>query len=85
MANKTMGTLKVDFAGTREEAEEFVREHVGLRVGKGVGNEGCPQLTMRYVSLPQRARCIQLLGNLGWVGCIQDVPPTMTLKCLRAY
>lgn len=80
MANKTMGTLKVDFAGTREEAAEFVKQHpqFPLHVGNGfnLGNDGMPQLTMRYVSEAQRITYVAILDKLGWEGCIDTVPAT---------
>lgn len=51
----SMTTLEVDFAGTREEAREFVAANNSVRpalhLGNGKrGNEGLPTLTMRCTS-----------------------------------
>ena len=77
--NRTMGTLKVDFAGTRVEAAAFAKQHTGLHVGNGrnIGNEGLPQLTVRYQSPEQRRMFMERLAELGWdSGSVTTVPAT---------
>jgi hypothetical protein len=75
-----VGTFKVDFAGTRQEAEEFVKPHRPvLHVGSypNIGNEGLPMITTRYQSLKQKIERLALLESLGWDrGSVLEVPNT---------
>ena len=68
------GTLRVDFAGTREEARAFVAEHRPvLHLAHGRDRE-VPELTTRYQGYEQREAQKALLSALGWDnGAVQDV------------
>ena len=81
----TQGTLKVDFAGTREEAKEFIKVHSEvhseLRVGNepnNIGNEGLPMIVTRYNTNKHKSTLLELLASLGWDnGSVIDTPLTV--------
>jgi hypothetical protein len=60
--------LTVDFAGTREEARQFTKEHPELQLAHkdGPAGGGLPMLHMRVYSNAKRAAAIRLLASLGW-------------------
>lgn len=71
------GILVVDFAGTPEEAREFVKDKPALKVGKfpNVGNEGLPALTAMYTSAQMKLEKLSILESLGWDrGSVIDKP-----------
>ena len=76
----TQGTLKVDFAGTREEAKEFIKVHSELHVGNepNIGNEGLPMIVTRYNTNKHKTTLLELLASLGWDNdSVIDTPLTV--------
>lgn len=74
MAKPVCGTISVDFAGSREEAREFVKAHSrefphGLTTGRGRGEttpNGDAMLFSRFSGLPQKIRVREAFEKLGW-------------------
>jgi hypothetical protein len=63
-----MITLTVDFAGTREEARQFVNQHPDLHLAHKAGPapDCLPMITIRCSSYAKRAKALELLASLGW-------------------
>jgi hypothetical protein len=67
MASVKVTTLTVDFAGTREEARQFVAQHKDLHLAhKASPGEGLPMLTSRCTSYTKRQEVMAQLAALGW-------------------
>ncbi len=70
-----VGTRSVDFAGTRAEAEAFVKEHEAefprtLTLGRGYADRespnGDPQLFASYRNQDEMRKVCAAFKNLGW-------------------
>lgn len=68
------GTISVDFAGTKDEAQEFAKLHGrefpnGLTLGRG-GGERSPNkdymLFARFIGWDQKKQAESKFGELGW-------------------
>ena len=61
-------TIEVDFAGTREEARQFVNQHPQLHLAHkpGPAGGGLPVITSRCSSAAARTEVLALLASLGW-------------------
>ena len=67
MASVKVTTFTVDFAGTREEARQFVAQYNDLHLAhKASPGEGLPMLTSRCTSQSKRTEVMRLFGSLGW-------------------
>lgn len=66
------GTLRVQFAGTREEAREFLYNHkeatgkISLADRRQEKDECFPRLTFVFRTIAQREAGYKLLDKLGW-------------------
>lgn len=64
----TIGTIKVDFAGTYAEARVFAAQN-GVNASRrlaSAGNEGLPMLSIMFTSVAQREQGQELFHRLGW-------------------